>query len=95
MQKELTDAQMDEIIDLIYGNQKIAACKRYMELHEQDLGDMPSLLEAKKFIEKLTDELRMQHPERFTNTKTGCFAVLLTGVAMCGLAAWWLLERWA
>lgn len=69
---EVPPAVMDEILGLIYDGQKIQAVKRYRDVSKT------SLLEAKQFIEKLTDELKEREPEKFTNLpKTGCAGALL------------------
>lgn len=72
MTNDLPPGAMDEILELIYSNQKIAACKRYMEMRGT------SLLDAKQFIEQLTDKLREESPEKFAATsKSGCAGVLV------------------
>ena len=70
---ELPPGAMEEIMDLIYGGQKIMACKRYMEMCGA------SLLEAKQFVEELTDKLRKESPGDFKATsKSGCAGLLIT-----------------
>ncbi len=72
MTKELPPGAIDEILELIYRNQKIMACKRYMEMRGT------SLLDAKQFIEQLTDKLREESPEKFAATsKSGCAGVFV------------------
>ncbi len=72
MTSELPPGAMEEILDLIYSGQKIMACKRYMEMRGT------SLLEAKQFVEHLTDKLRLESPEKFaTASKSGCMGALI------------------
>ncbi len=70
--EKVSDGDMEEVLELIYGRQKIQACKRYMELRRV------SLVEAKNFIESLTEKLIQENPEKFKpETRAGCAAVLL------------------
>ena len=95
MHQKLSPEAMNEIVELIYSGQKIAACKRYMELHGQELDDMPSLLQAKEFIEQLTDELRAATPDRFSKSNSGgCSAVLLLMMAAVIIPALWWVTAW-
>jgi hypothetical protein len=80
MTHELPPGAMDEILELIYGGQKIMACKRYMEIRGT------SLLEAKKFVEKLTEQLQQESPEKFAKPKPGCFGLFLLVVVSLGYA---------
>jgi hypothetical protein len=77
MLDNISNEQMDEIIELIYSGQKVAACKRIMEIRQKELDERPSLYEVKKFVETLTAELKSQHPDRFTTTKAGCMSVVI------------------
>lgn len=95
MQDNLSTEEMDEITELIFGGQKIAACKRYMEIRSQESDDMTSLLDAKKFVEGLTDELRESHPERFTNAKSGCSMSAIACVLVFGACLWVLIDQLA
>ena len=53
----ISPESMTEIIELIYGGHKIAAVKSYMELRKV------SLLDAKQFIEELTEKLKQETPD--------------------------------
>ncbi len=88
MPEELSPQSMNEIMELVYSGQKVAACKRYIELRDQELDDMTSILEAKKFIEQLTDELKERYPERFTNATSGCTAAVLVCATVLGSGVW-------
>ena len=80
---------MNEVMEFIYHGQKIQAVKRYMELKGLELDEMPSLLESKKFIEKLTAQLREKYPERFTQAKSsGCAGAMFMLVAFLGVGLW-------
>lgn len=56
----LTPEQREQIAAALYGGNKIAAIKQFREV--SGLG----LAESKEIIERLENELRVQHPERFT-----------------------------
>ncbi len=81
----LAPESMDEIIELVVSGQKVAACKRYIELREEERNDRTSLLDAKEFIEELTDELRERYPERFANTSPGCLPAIIFGITLAGV----------
>ncbi len=71
MTDDIPPEAMNEILELINDNQKIEAVKRYKQLRGT------SLLEAKQFIEQLTEELRKKHPEKFSSrSRTGCAGVI-------------------
>ena len=67
----LPDEETNQVLNAIYSGQKILAVKIYKEA--RNIG----LTEAKQFIEQLTDELRQQHLERFSQSKSGCFGLLI------------------
>ncbi|MEC8555062.1 MAG: hypothetical protein VXZ82_08660 [Planctomycetota bacterium] len=69
--EDLPDEETNQILDAIYSGQKILAVKIYKEA--RNIG----LAEAKQFIEQLTDELRQKHPERFSQSKSGCLGLLI------------------
>jgi len=72
VEQEIPQGVMDEILDLLYQNQKIAAMKVY---HDARGG---SLIEAKEFVERLSTKLRSETPEKFLSEKSGgCFGVTL------------------
>jgi ribosomal protein L7/L12 len=72
MSDEISEEVMQDIIELIYSHQKIMACKKYRELRGT------SLLEAKQFVEQLTEKLKAEAPENFSQTtKSGCMGVIL------------------
>lgn len=77
MLDNISNEEMDEIMELIYSGQKVAACKRIMEIRQKELNETPSLHEVKKFVETLTAELKSQHPDRFATTKAGCMSVVI------------------
>lgn len=94
MPAEITEEQMGEIMDLIFSGQKIAAVKQYREIANPEPDGVKSLLEAKKFIEQLTQELREKYPERFMRPKpSGCSSAALLFVAIAGGGAWYL-SKW-
>ncbi len=63
--------ELEEIIELIYAGQKLEAVKRYRDQRST------SLIDAKQFIEQLTDELKQKYPDRFsTRTTTGCAGLI-------------------
>jgi len=66
----LTPEQREQIAAALYGGNKIAAIKQFREV--SGLG----LAESKGIIERLENELRVQHPERFTAppAEKGCSA---------------------
>jgi hypothetical protein len=69
---EIPPTELQVILEHIYAGHKIEAVKHYKELRGV------SLLEAKQFIEKLTDELREQSPEKFAaSPKSGCLGTIL------------------
>lgn len=69
--EDLPDEEMNQVLDAIYSGQKILAVKIYKEARNTGLA------EAKQFIEQLTDELRQQHPERFSQSKSGCLGLFI------------------
>lgn len=69
--EDLPDEEMNQVLDAIYAGQKILAVKIYKEARNTGLA------EAKQFIEQLTDELKQQHPERFSQSKSGCLGLLI------------------
>jgi hypothetical protein len=82
---EIPPTELQVILDHIYAGHKIEAVKHYKELRGV------SLLEAKQFIEKLTDELREQSPEKFApSPKSGCLGTILLGtILLCfSLSSW-------
>ena len=76
---ELPAETMDAILECILSGQKIAAIKLYRECRST------SLVEAKAFIEQLTEELKRKYPEKFSQASaTGCAstAVRLLAILM-------------
>ncbi len=75
---DLSDDQMQEVINHIYSGQKIAAVKSYRQLRGT------SLKEAKEFVEQLTEELRSRTPEEFQKGSGagGCLGVGLLALAI-------------
>lgn len=82
MNTDLPPGAMEEIVGLVFKNQKIQACKRYREMAGV------SLAESKRYIDELTIRLRQESPHRFEKTsKSGCAAVLLAGISICTCVA--------
>jgi ribosomal protein L7/L12 len=82
--EDLLDSAIDEeVAQLIFSGQKIAAVKRYREQNHC------TLLEAKQSVERFTEILRLKHPQRFTNVKpAGCAAAfLLFAISSCSALA--------
>jgi len=70
--EQLPPELMDEISESIYQGRKLEAVKRYKELRGT------SLLDAKNFVEALTEELKAASPERFaTQSTVGCASVVV------------------
>ncbi len=79
---EIPPIELQVILEHIYAGHKIEAIKHYRELRGV------SLVEAKQFIEKLTDELRVQSPEKFVSkSKSGCMAAVLMWISLGGMSA--------
>jgi ribosomal protein L7/L12 len=69
---ELTDAQMNAILDSLFADRKLEAIKLYREATGLNL------LESKNFIEKLQASLKEKQPHHFqAESKTGCLGVVL------------------
>lgn len=82
MSDHISPESMSEIIELIYKGQQISAVKCYKELRNVEL------LEAKQFIEQLTEKLKQESPEKFHNSsKSGCLGVLIV-IAASTFAGW-------
>lgn len=66
-------SEMDKILEAIYRHRKLEAVKLYRQWKSC------SLLEAKEFVEQLTERLKVESPDKFSaNSKpVGCFGVLL------------------
>ena len=70
---ELSSDAMDEILDLIYGGQKIMAIKRYTEMRDV------CLVESMQLVVQLTNRLRVESPGKFEATsKSGSAGVFIT-----------------
>lgn len=64
-------SELEEIAELIYAGQKLEAVKRYRDQRSV------SLVDAKQFIEQLTDDLKQKYPDRFsTRSTTGCAGLI-------------------
>lgn len=59
MAQSLTQEQITAVTNAIFGSQKIQAIVLYRD------ATRASLVEAKEFVERLEDELRLQYPDRF------------------------------
>jgi len=74
-------SELEEISELIYAGQKLEAVKRYRDQRST------SLVDAKQFVEQLTDELKQKYPDRFSaRSTTGC-AGLIALIAIALVAA--------
>ena len=73
--QEWADLQMadfhDQVLDAVFRNQKLDAIKIYKE------NTGVSLLEAKKFIEDLTEQLKAEAGDQFEPEGSGCLGVIL------------------
>ena len=83
MNQDLPPDEMNEILELIFNNQKVMAIKRYRELRDT------TLKEAKDFIDQLTDELRKDAPDKF-KAPTGCVGVMAMFVTLLIVASFFL-----
>jgi hypothetical protein len=83
MSQDIDPEVWNEIVSLIFKNQKIQAIKAYRE------ATGAHLVECKSAIESLTEELRQESPDTFeTETKgTGCGATVLLIVVTAALLA--------
>ncbi|HWL10449.1 MAG TPA: ribosomal protein L7/L12 [Planctomicrobium sp.] len=83
MPRELTDEQRTEIIELIYTRQKIQAIKEYRNATGS------SLVDAKNFIDQLTDALEKENPGGFRTVNTaGCGASAILFLLLPAAAIW-------
>jgi hypothetical protein len=81
MDHDLPPGAIDELVELIYKNRKLEACKRYVEMSGA------SLAQAKQFIEELTAKKRTESPDLFQKSSaTGCLSTILLMVAITGSA---------
>lgn len=79
--ESLGDDLMDQILDAIQQGRKIEAVKLYREQSGASLKD------SKEFIERLTEELRLESPHAAA-TSSGCGAVILLAIVIgLGVAA--------
>lgn len=83
MPNEISDEQLDQVLDELKAGRKLNAVKLYRKISGC------TLAEAKNFVEKLTDELGDAVPDAVPGQGTGCSAALLfivvtgsAGVAM-------------
>jgi hypothetical protein len=78
MPKPLTPEQTDAITNAVFAGRKIEAIKLYREAADVEL------VEAKQFVERLEEELRARHPDRFATApnKKGCLVAVAMVVAM-------------
>lgn len=76
--------ELEGISELIYAGQKLEAVKRYRDQRSV------SLVDAKQFIEQLTDELKQKYPDRFsTRSTTGCAGLIaLMAITLVAATAW-------
>ena len=77
----ISNSQMDQVTDEIYRGNKLAAVKIYKE------SKGCSLLEAKEFVERLTDRLQQESPEKFQpgSATSGCASTILVAVATAAM----------
>lgn len=72
MQSNLPPGAIDELVQLIFQDRKLEACKRYKEMTGVNLA------EAKRFIEELIAEKRAESPELFKVTSSGgCLSLVV------------------
>jgi len=77
MPSNLPPGAIDELVQLIYQNRKLEACKRYKEMTGVDLA------EAKRFIEALIVTKRAESPELFrAASSSGCLSLILFAVTV-------------
>lgn len=80
----LTDETRDAINEALFTGRKIQAIKLYREATGQ------GLLEAKKFIETLAEQLRKEYPDKMPAQTTGCgAAAVLLAVGTFSTLCWW------
>lgn len=72
-QGQLEGAELEEVTNEIFQGNKLAAVKLFKETRGC------SLLEAKEFVEQLTDRLRQESPEKFQarSSASGCASTVL------------------
>lgn len=73
-------ANQDLILDAIFENKKLNAVKLYMEVSGA------SLMESKKFIEALTEQLREESSAEFKPESPGCALLLLFVPALVAIS---------
>ncbi|MCA9156911.1 MAG: hypothetical protein KDA72_01210 [Planctomycetales bacterium] len=75
--------ELEGITELIYAGQKLEAVKRYRDQRSI------SLVDAKQFVEQLTDELKQKYPDRFSaRSTTGCAGLIaLIAIALVATTA--------
>jgi len=83
---QLTDEQMDQVMEALEAGRKIDAIKIYREATGKGLKD------SKEFVEALMVKLKAEDPERFARASgaAGCgsaavLGLLLLGVGVAGL----------
>jgi ribosomal protein L7/L12 len=69
---ELTDQQRGQINAHLFQGRKIEAIKVYREAMGGELVD------AKKAVDAIEQDLRQREPKKFAKTKSGCVGVLVT-----------------
>ena len=86
MADELTEKDIGQISDALLADRKIDAIKIYRD------ATGTGLMEAKKFIEKLEDDLREEYPDKFPERGKGCAAVFLIGLVLATTGAVFLFK---
>jgi hypothetical protein len=92
MAQSLTQEQIAAVTDAVFGGQKIQAIKLYRE------ATSAGLAEAKEFVERLEDELRLQYPDKFSAAPPACSMsapVLLAVAVAVGIAVILMFMRFA
>jgi hypothetical protein len=83
----ITDHFREEIAELIFLGQKIAAIKRYREVTGK------GLKEAKEYVETLNAQLQQESPEKFiAKPSVGCTSVILLFAFLSGLSYWLIIS---
>lgn len=80
MADQLTDEQMDQVVDALAAGRKIDAIKIYREATGKGLKD------SKEIIEALILKLKVEDPERFARVSgpggAGCASAVFLGISL-------------
>lgn len=92
MAQSLTQEQITAVTDAIFGGRKIEAIQLYRG------ATRAGLAEAKEFVERLEDELRLQYPDKFSAAppaRSMSALVLLAVAVAIGIAVVLMFMRFA